>query len=316
MLNVANGVFLHLAVASLFPTFLGVRTCYAQTAKNSQVKGQKAAQQIEEFADAKEPCPGGRKKTGEASFREYTVRTYRHPNSFGCFVISRGGRAVYRQTSIEFQIGGSPDLPLEGKQDELTPTGTDVTGQGRPELVIGEWTGGAHCCFLFHIFELGPERLRKATMIDAQHSDRSRFEDVAHDGHLEFLTNDWTFAYWHTGFMQSPAPDVILRFRDGKFRLALELMRKPAPDDKDLAQHAKKIAANWDAPEPGPPPEYWEEILDLIYAGNAQRAWKFADESWPRDKAGKQDFMKQFKKKLMQSPYWEDLKELNGGSLN
>ena len=268
-----------------------------------------------EFANDDEPCPGTRKKTGQAEFRDYVVRTYRYPNSFGCFVISRGGRAVYKKTSMDFQIGGSPSLPLEGKQNQLTPIGTDVTALGQPDLVVGEWTGGAHCCFLFHVFELQPTRLRKVSTIDAEHNDLSRFEDVDHDGRLEFLTSDWTFAYWHTGFMQSPAPDIVLRFRDGKFRLAPDVMRKPNQQGKNLAADANRIAAKWDSSEEGPPHEYWGELLDLIYSGNAGRAWKFAEEAWPRDKPGRERFIQEFKEQLKASPYWEELKELNGHDL-
>lgn len=274
----------------------------------------KAIGHTKEFADDQEPCPGNRKKTGEAEFGDYIVRTYRHPNSFGCFVIFRGGRAVYKQTSMDFQIGGSPSLKIEGKEDELTSIGTDVTGLGQPDLVVGEWTGGAHCCFLFHVFELRPVGLRKVSTIDAEDSDRSRFEDVDHDGRLEFLTNDWTFAYWHTGFMQSPAPDIILRFRDGKFRLALDSMRKP--HGKDLAADARRLASSWDTSEQGPPHEYWGELLDLIYSGNAGQAWKFAEEAWPRDKPGQEEFISEFRKQLRTSPYWEELKELNGRDLH
>ena len=115
--------------------------------------------------------------------------------------------------------------------------------------------------------------------------------------------------------MQSPAPDVILRFRYGKFRLAQNLMRKPSPNNKDLAARAKKIVGNWDTLEQGPPDEYWGELLDLIYTGNARRAWSFAEEAWPRDKQGRGEFIEEFKKQLRKSPYWEELKKLNGQDL-
>ena len=114
--------------------------------------------------------------------------------------------------------------------------------------------------------------------------------------------NDWTFAYWRTGFMQSPSPDVILRFRDGKFQLALELLRKPSPKDEVLAQRARDIAAKWDSLEPGPPHEYWGELLDLIYTGNAGSAWKFAKQCWPRDKDGQEEFIERLQKAIEAKP--------------
>lgn len=316
MPQVASRFLPHIYWAVLFGLLLVALRIQAQTNKPAQVQNPKAPQSNVEVADESEPCPGSRQKTGEASFRKYTVRTYRYPNPFGCMVVSRDKKPVYKRTGMVFQIGGSPDLPLEGKAGLLTPIGTDVTGLGHPDLVIGEWTGGAHCCFVFYIFELGNERMRKVATIDAKHSDRAHFEDIDNDGHLEFLMDDWTFAYWHTGFMQSPAPALILRFRAGKFRLALDLMHKPSPKDEDLAQRAKDTAANWDSIEPGPPHEYWGELLDLIYSGNAGSAWKFAEECWPREKDGKEEFIKDFRKQLRQSPHWEELKELNGRDLN
>src|SRR6266567_2643347 len=300
--------------AMLFGLFLEALRIQAQASRPAQAQKPKAPE-TNEISDESEPCPGSRLKTGEASFQKYAVRTYRFPNAFGCVVISRDGKPAYKRTGLVFQIGGSPDLPLEGKQDELTPIGTDVTGLGIPDLVIGEWTGGAHCCFVFHVFELGPEKLRKAATIDGKHSDRAQFQDIDHDGRFEFLMNDWTFAYWRTGFMQSPTPDLILRFRDGKFRLALDLMRKPSPTDGELAQRAKDIAQKWDSFESGPPHEYWGELLELIYSGNAESAWRFADQCWPRDKDGKEEFMRDFRKQLRQSPYWDELRELNGHAL-
>src|SRR5690606_22863732 len=44
--------------------------------------------------------------------------------------------------------------------DEEVPTvplGSDVTGDGRPDLLVVEWTGGAHCCAIYHLFALDPE---------------------------------------------------------------------------------------------------------------------------------------------------------------
>jgi len=269
----------------------------------------------ESYPDENEPCPGTRKQTGEATFRAYTVRTYRWPNAFGCFEVVKDGKQIFRRTGFIYQIGGSPELPLADKTEILTPIGTDVTGRGRPNLVVGEWTGGAHCCFIFYILELGAKKVRPIETIDAEDGGQSHFEDIDHDGHMEFVGNDWNFDYWHTSFAQSPAPDVLLRFRDGKFRLALDLMQKTPPSPEQLSKRATEVRGDFKRENPEPSPQLWCEMLDLIYSGNAKLAWKFLDLAWPPGRPGKKKFRKEFRKRLTKSKYWGDLKDLNGGSI-
>ena len=52
----------------------------------------------------------------------------------------------------------------------LVKMGMDITGDGQPDLVISEWLGGANCCLMFHIFEIGPT-FRKLGTIDAEFGD-------------------------------------------------------------------------------------------------------------------------------------------------
>jgi len=118
-------------------------------------------------------------------------------------------------------------LEEEDSPNALTEMGKNITGNGIPNLVISEWTGGAHCCSNFYIFEIGA-RFRFLAKIEAGHGDMSHFANLDGDGNLEFVGADWTFAYWRTSFAESPAPEIILRFAAGGYRLAEDLMRKPA----------------------------------------------------------------------------------------
>jgi hypothetical protein len=93
-----------------------------------------------------------------------------------------------------------------------------------------------------------------------------------------------TFAYWRTSYADSPAPQVMLRYRDGIYRMAADLMRKPAPAPTELSTRARQIQqGKWSEPCPGPP-EYpcppsglWSTMLDLLYTGHAVLAWQFFD---------------------------------------
>ncbi len=265
----------------------------------------------EEYFDPDEPCPGRRQKTGEAGFQAYVVRTYRHPNLAGCFQVLRNGRHLFSQIGLEFQIGGSPEyseLPAK-----LLPMGTSLTPNGPPHLVVGQWTGGAHCCFQLTVFELG-KNLRRVGHIDTEHSNPV-FRDVDGDGAPELLADDWTFAYWKASFAESPAPQIILRFRDGTFHLAVNLMYKKPPSRDKMKREARRIktGVEWGMPEP--PSRLWGLMLDLIYSGNASTAWEFFDHAWPTGRKGKEEFLVDFRKKLSESPYIEDLKALNRGAI-
>jgi hypothetical protein len=75
--------------------------------------------------------------------------------------------------------------------------GTDITGAGKPNAIVSDWSGGAHCCFTLRIFELG-KQFKEIAKIEAGHSDGAKFVDLDHDGFYEFEGNDWAFAYWES----------------------------------------------------------------------------------------------------------------------
>ncbi len=257
-----------------------------------------------------EPCPGGRRVTGEASFHHYVVRTFRGPNPAGCFEIRRDKKALYTETGVQFQIGGSPESSDD--PNALVRMGADVTGEGKPNLVVGHWSGAAGCCYKLEIFEVGSV-FRKITEVDLQHSAEPEFADVDGDGRLELVTEDWTFAEWHAPLAESPAPQVILRFRDGAFHLAADVMKKPLPRYSELDAKAQQVLSSrgWENPQ-DPPAQLSSAMLDLIYSGNAAEAWRFCDAAWPAQRAGKEEFLKEFRAQLAKSPYWADLKALQG----
>ena len=218
--------------------------------------------------------------------------------------IERGGKSLHRQQSYDFHLGGFD--PLDAKQKELLAVGKDITGAGVPDLVISEFTGGAHCCFLAHVFELGKE-FRKVATLDARDGDLSHFEDLDGDGSLEFVTNDFTFAYWRTSFADSPAPRVVLKFRAGAYHVAPELMQKAAPAAAELERHSREVreAGQWQTRRV--PPALWATMLDLIYTGHPDLAWSFLNSSWGRTSEEKEEFRREFLAQLAKSPYAKDI---------
>jgi len=213
--------------------------------------------------------------------------------------------------SEDFRIGGN------FSNDPGIPIGTDVTGAGLPDLVVGEWTGGAHCCFTLHVFELG-KRFRVVGKIEADDSDGAQFIDLEHDGKYVFEGNDWVFAYWGTSFVNSPAPDIFLRYLDGRFRLATDLMKKPEPSADEFAALVDEVRNDqWDLTDTTRPcgelkfcripVSLWRNMLKLLYIGHADLAWRLLDKAWRLSPQRKQAFANGFCKQLSQSHYWNDL---------
>jgi hypothetical protein len=301
---------LRIAVLALLCAAGLLSPALAVAQKQSKRKAPPGAGVAAPYEDEKEPCPGKRQKTAEATYRHYDVRIYRTPNTFGCVEILRDRRRVFTQNGFQYYLGGGASAADESSS--RVKMGTDITGEGQPNLVLGEWSGGAHCCLKLQVFEIG-EKFRKVAELDLQHTADPEFADVDGDGRIELVVADWTFAYWHAPFADSPAPQVILRFRDGAFHLATELMRKTPPRDADLTSKARQIRENPDWTENSDPPAgLWGEMLDLVYGGNAQLAWSFLDVAWPPARPGKEKFLQEFREQLAKSPYWSDLQELSG----
>lgn len=270
----------------------------------------------------------------------YDIKVYGEKDGFtGLLKILQSGKEVYSEEDIKFRIGLMYDTMPE---DNLVQGCKDITKSGWPNLVISGWSGGAHCCFSFYIFSLG-KKFKLIDVIDARHSDLAKFIDVDKDGSLEFIGNDWTFAYWNTSFAGSPAPKVILKYKNGKYRLALDLMNEPLPNPREKEKILKSIQADieelkqsdkeqlkkeppFGEPDTGKdtgyfawlredvvlPASVWGHMLDLIYTGHPTEAQKFIDEIWPKGQQGKKEFLSDFNGQLSLSPYYQDLRKYYG----
>ncbi len=243
-------------------------------------------------------------KSEIGSFKNYEVQVFNnYDTGEGYFEIFKNGKSIYREDGFAFKIGLIHD-------NKTIAMGMDITGDGIPDLVVSEWTGGAHCCFKFHIFEIG-RTFKKIAVLDGGDELGSHFEDINNDKKLEFITRDWTFQYWKTDFAASPAPRVILRYSKGKYSIAEDLMFKPGPERAEFRKKAKEIKSEKSWRKGNPPPVLWGYMLDLIYTGHEDLALKFIKLAWPVDVTGQDEFLKEFREQLATSPYWPQIQEMN-----
>lgn len=219
-------------------------------------------------------------------------------------LVYKNNQLIYIQRGEHLGIAGAYQ-----RKDPLAPLGRDITGNGIPDMVIKEYTGGAHCCSLTYIFELG-DVFRLVAVIPTTHSD-GRFTHLDDDDIPEFVFDDWHFAYWATAFAGSPSPEMILRYQDGAYRPAIDLLRQPAPEGTKLEEQAQRIQQLF--LKSNDLSELLEVMLNLIYSGHANLAWKFLDAAWPLELAGKDEFLTAFLHKLSANIYWPELQTLNAG---
>lgn len=251
------------------------------------------------------------------SVEGFQFRSYRNEESGeACLQIIQAGKALFQRTNDN---DGYFDLGQKASGDgtvRAIANGTDITGRGHPDMIVSQWTGGAHCCRLDYVFELSPKFKLLATL-DARDSDGAHFADLDDNGRYYYLAADWTFAYWWESFAGSPVHPIVLRFiddnRGGGYHLALEKMARPAPSAAEWADALSRVSHELQLNETNMandlPNVLWQEVLDLIYSGHADLAWKFLREVGPKAQQGNYPDLGVFCSTLKTSPYWLDLRE-------
>lgn len=86
-------------------------------------------------------------------------------------------------------------------------SGTDINGDGIPDLIVEEYSGGAHCCSSTVIYAVRGTA-RPYFNVYTEHCS-GQLEDLDRDGRMEFVTCDASFAYGYCVYADSPRPNVV-----------------------------------------------------------------------------------------------------------
>jgi hypothetical protein len=260
------------------------------------------------FAQTKRPC-GGAELDATVRVDGFVFKSYKPLNldELVCMIVYRHGREVYRMSShnIErYDLGQPGDAELRIPRVE---DGTDLSGRGHPDMIVTSWSGGAHCCITRYVLELEPKLRVIAEVYDGD-SDLGHFERRP-DGGYEYLTGD-IWSYWPGSFAGSVSHAVKLRWQGDALRLDVAGMRAPPPTPQQWneALRAVDAAVNSGGLADRLSEPLWDKVLDLIYTGHSELAWKFVREVNPAALQGNNPSLADFCEEMTKSRYWPELK--------
>lgn len=154
----------------------------------------------------------------------------------------------------------------------------DITADGQPELIVNEYSGGAHCCFTTRVFQFQPALTRLLESIPSNCP--GQFEDIRADGVPEFLTCDDRWAYRYCAFAMSPLPLVVLEYREGQgyVNASARYPEKFTEETDRLLALAESASSNQDAFDGSSKCAVLHLVLNYLHQGDAQAAWAAFDQ--------------------------------------
>lgn len=226
-----------------------------------------------------------------------------------------GRLEIYDGDRIVFAMDGYEFFLADG-------AGTDLTGTGRPHIMVMEFSGGAHCCSTYYIFELGGE-LRLVGTIEARDGGIQMI-DPDGDGVPEMMMGDYTLAYAFACYAASPIPELVLRFNGTHYEVAADLMRTAPPAAAELQAKAEEVwnecqveqeDGSYALVSPGTwgnGVTLWATLLKLVYGGHEDLALEFFETAWPPWAEDKEQALEDFRQRVSESPWYQQLAEQMG----
>jgi hypothetical protein len=266
-----------------------------ETIKASTIKGAKSAK-VSKI-----------KSNESVNMKDYEFKLSKDKASF---------QVVKKGTVIMSKAAGDQEsftVESEGMGKTLPKIGTDLTGDGRPEMILKTKSEKDSCSNVYSMFSIGDDMELIAEIKGLQ--DGIEFKDLDGDKIPELIGKDCTFLDWWASMGTPPAPKIILSYVEGTgYVTNTGLMKKDPPSESEMQAFARSCKGK-------PISKVWSYMLDLIYTGNGDTAWKFYDMvdfdaqvqavNEAGTKSDKTEYLEAFKEHLSTSPYWPAIKKMN-----
>lgn len=185
-------------------------------------------------------------------------------------------------------------------------TGTDIDGSGRPNAIVECYSGGAHCCSTTYVYDLAEDLMAIELPPSPGGNAGADFVDLDGDGTYEVLTADDSFAYAYCSYAASPAVRVVLALDFITRRYVPASFRYPdlyATDIVRDTERAKEAETGDDSGWDGTPKcVVLPLILDCLYSGDADAAWRALDAYYPSP--DREAFRAEIERTVGASPYF------------
>lgn len=179
----------------------------------------------------------------------------------------------------------------------------NLLGNDSQQLIVFTYSGGAHCCYDYSIYDLKPKlRLIYSTPFDSANVVGNELVpmDIDGDGVQEFYQDVMGFDYWGQGGHASASfPPAIFAYEKNTHRYKIANKRFPNFVMSRLDDLSALIEQG-DWPDQDGKNEYLvrTKFLYLIYASQREAAWKYFNENY-RSSNGigyQEQFKEQFKR--------------------
>lgn len=188
----------------------------------------------------------------------------------------------------------------------------DLIKGGNKELIITQYSGGAHCCeynWIF-VFDGGVKEVLNSYEYGTL-GFMSEPEDLNDDGNLELLFQNLTFSYFYRCcYAASPANTIILEYdpEAGKYRVQNVKFKNhlisPELDSVAISPEFWELKPG-DNPDDVDPGGYYlgsilNEVIPYLYVGEEEKGWELFDKTYKmRDREEIKDLIMQ---KLQEDP--------------
>ncbi|QJR14299.1 hypothetical protein [Usitatibacter palustris] len=124
---------------------------------------------------------------------------------------------------------GPKDLPEDVKKIHIHAFGSDLDGDGGPELHFSTFSGGAHCCTTHYVYKVKPQ-VKRLAVYPANNVGGGDFLEVPGRKTPIMVTADDSSATLFAPYANSYFPAMILEVSPkGRFQFAADLMRSKLP---------------------------------------------------------------------------------------
>jgi hypothetical protein len=226
-----------------------------------------------------------------------------------------GGISIVRECSPEDDHIGTCELTIrssghlvqrfeveDGRKYWLKYGILNLLGKNSQQLIVFTYSGGAHCCYDYSIYDLEPtiRAVYDSSIYDSGNviGDELVPVDVDGDGISEFYRDVMAFDYWGSGgHALASFPPAVFAYDKNTRRYAIANKRFPDFVMKRL-DDLLALAAHDDWPDLDTKSEYLvrTRFLYMVYAGQRDAAWKYFDENY-RSSSGT-GYQEQFKEKF------------------